>query len=96
MISAIVCVDRKGGIGKKNGKKKKNKPRRSIFGTIMRFIGCLLCVCVMAASAGAVLLSLYVVQVTASFGIIAAGAEPACACTDTRPHSAVTQMGIKP
>ena len=49
---------------KKNGKKKKNKPRRSIFGTIMRFIGCLLCVCVMAASAGAVLLSLYVVQVT--------------------------------
>ena len=30
----------------------------------MRFIGCLLCVCVMAASAGAVLLSLYVVQVT--------------------------------
>lgn len=33
---------------------------------------------------------------TASFGIIAAGAEPACACTDTRPHSAVTQMGIKP
>ena len=49
---------------KKNGKKKKNKPRRSIFGTIMRFLGCLLCVCVMAASAGAVLLSLYVVQVT--------------------------------
>ena len=49
---------------KKNGKKKKNKPRRSIFGTIMRFIGCLLCVCIMAASAGAVLLSLYVVQVT--------------------------------
>ena len=49
---------------KKNGKKKKNKPCRSIFGTIMRFIGCLLCVCVMAASAGAVLLSLYVVQVT--------------------------------
>ena len=49
---------------KENGKKKKNKPRRSIFGTIMRFIGCLLCVCVMAASAGAVLLSLYVVQVT--------------------------------
>ena len=43
---------------KKNGKKKKNKPRYSIFGTIMRFIGCLLCVCVMAASAGAVLLSL--------------------------------------
>lgn len=33
---------------------------------------------------------------TASFGIIAAGAKPACACTDTRPHSAVTQMGIKP
>ena len=30
----------------------------------MRFLGCLLCVCVMAASAGAVLLSLYVVQVT--------------------------------
>ena len=49
---------------KKNGKKKKNKPRRSIFGTIMRFIGCLLCVWVMAGSAGAVLLSLYVVQVT--------------------------------
>ena len=47
---------------KKNGKKKKNKPRRSIFGTIMRFIGCLLCVCIMAASAGAVLLSLYVVR----------------------------------
>lgn len=49
-----------------NGKKpKKNKKRKhSVFGYIMRFIGCLLCVVVMACSVGAVLLSLYVVQVT--------------------------------
>ena len=49
--------------GKKSGKNKK-KRRHSIFGYVMRFIGCLLCVCVMAASVGGVLLSLYVVQVT--------------------------------
>lgn len=28
--------------------------------------------------------------------VIAAGAEPPAPATDTRPHSAVTQMGIKP
>ena len=33
-----------------------------------RFIGCLLCVCVMAASVGGVLLSMYIVQVTANDG----------------------------
>lgn len=49
----------------KKPKPKKKKRRRSIFGYVIRFIGCLLCVCVMAGSVGAVLLSMYVVQVTA-------------------------------
>ena len=55
-----------GNAAGQNGKKpKKNKKRKhSVFGYIMRFIGCLLCVVVMACSVGAVLLSLYVVQVT--------------------------------
>ena len=33
-----------------------------------RFLGCLLCVCIMAASVGGVLLSMYIVQVTADDG----------------------------
>ena len=49
------------------GKKSKKKPkkRRSIFGMILRFIGCLICVGIMACSVGAVMVSMYVVQVTA-------------------------------
>lgn len=49
----------------KGGKKPAKKKRRSIFGMIMRFIGCLICVCIMLGSVGAVLLAMYVVQVTA-------------------------------
>ena len=45
--------------------KKKPKKRRSIIGMIFSFIGCMLCLCVMAASVGGVLLSMYIVQVTA-------------------------------
>ena len=49
------------------GKKPKpKKRRRSIPGMILSFIGCLLCVCVMVGCVGAVALSMYVVQVTAS------------------------------
>ena len=32
---------------------------------IFSFIGCMLCLCIMAASVGGVLLSMYIVQVTA-------------------------------
>ena len=51
--------------GGPNQKKTPKKKRRSIVGYVFRFIGCLLCVCVMLGSVGAVLLSMYVVQVTA-------------------------------
>lgn len=46
-------------------KKKKPKKRRSIIGMILSFIGCMLCLCIMAGSVGGVLLSMYIVQVTA-------------------------------
>ncbi len=50
-------------------RKKKKKKRRNIFLMLLRgiftLIGCVICLCVMAASVGAVLLSMYVVQVTA-------------------------------
>lgn len=52
------------------GPKKKKKKRRSVVGSIFRFIGCLLCVCVMLCSVGGVLLSMYIVQVTADDGEI--------------------------
>ena len=45
--------------------KKKPKKRRSIIGMIFSFIGCMLCLCIMGASVGGVLLSMYIVQVTA-------------------------------
>ena len=45
--------------------KKKPKKRRSIIGMIFSCIGCMLCLCIMAASVGGVLLSMYIVQVTA-------------------------------
>ena len=45
--------------------KKKSPKKRSIIGMILRFIGCLFCVCIMACSVGAVFLAMYVVQVTA-------------------------------
>ena len=45
--------------------KKKPKKRRSIIGMIFSLIGCMLCLCIMAASVGGVLLSMYIVQVTA-------------------------------
>ena len=48
--------------------KKKPKKRRSIIGMIFSFIGCMLCLCIMAASVGGVLLSMYIVQVTAVDG----------------------------
>lgn len=48
--------------------KKKTKKRRSIIGMIFSFIGCMLCLCIMAASVGGVLLSMYIVQVTADDG----------------------------
>ena len=49
-------------------KQKKPKKRRSIIGMIFSFIGCMLCLCIMAASVGGVLLSMYIVQVTADDG----------------------------
>lgn len=52
----------------KKGGKKPNRPkkkRRSIIGYILRFIGCVFCLGIMACSVGGVLLSLYIVQVTA-------------------------------
>lgn len=49
----------------KGGKKPTTKKRRSVIGMILRFIGCVICVCVMLGSVGAVLLAMYVVQVTA-------------------------------
>lgn len=52
------------------GPKKKKKKRRSVVGSIFRFIGCLLCICVMLCSVGGVLLSMYIVQVTADDGEI--------------------------
>lgn len=48
--------------------KKKPKKSRSIIGMIFSFIGCMLCLCIMAASVGGVLLSMYIVQVTADDG----------------------------
>ena len=48
--------------------KKKPKKRRSIIGMIFSFIGCMLCLCIMAASVGGVLMSMYIVQVTADDG----------------------------
>ena len=48
--------------------KKRPKKRRSIIGMIFSFIGCMLCLCIMAASVGGVLLSMYIVQVTADDG----------------------------
>ena len=48
--------------------KKKPKKRRSIIGMIFSFIGCMLCLCIMTASVGGVLLSMYIVQVTADDG----------------------------
>lgn len=48
--------------------KKKPQKRRSIIGMIFSFIGCMLCLCIMAASVGGVLLSMYIVQVTADDG----------------------------
>ena len=51
-------------------KKKKPKRRRSVIGTIFRFIGCVLCVCIMLGSVASVLLSMYIVQVTADDGEI--------------------------
>ena len=48
--------------------KKKPKKRRSIIGMIFSFIGCMLCLCIMATSVGGVLLSMYIVQVTADDG----------------------------
>ena len=47
------------------GGKKKKKHKHSVVGYIFRFIGCVLCLCIMAASVGAVVLSMYIVQVTA-------------------------------
>ena len=49
----------------KGGKKDPNKKHRSIPGMILRFLGCLICVCIMLGSVGAVVLAMYVVQVTA-------------------------------
>ena len=46
-------------------KNRKTEKRRSIIGMIFSFIGCMLCLCIMAASVGGVLLSMYIVQVTA-------------------------------
>ena len=51
-----------------DGTPKPKKKRFSIVKFILQFIGCLLCVGVMACSVGAVLLSMYVVQVTADDG----------------------------
>ena len=48
--------------------KKKPKKRRSIIGMIFSFSGGMLCLCIMAASVGGVLLSMYIVQVTADDG----------------------------
>ena len=45
--------------------KKKPTKRRRIIGMLFSFIGCMLCLCIMAASVGGVLLSMYIVQVTA-------------------------------
>ena len=49
-------------------KKKKKKKRRSIPVMILRFIGCVFCVCIMLGSVAGVLLSMYIVQVTADDG----------------------------
>lgn len=50
------------------GRKKKKKRRRSIGGMILRFIGCVFCVGIMLCSVAGVLLSMYIVQVTAGDG----------------------------
>lgn len=57
-----------GATGQPVPKKKKLKRKRHPVAAFFRFIGCLLCVCVMAASVGGVLLSMYIVQVTANDG----------------------------
>ena len=57
-----------GATGQPVPKKKKPKRKRHPVAAFFRFIGCLLCVCVMAASVGGVLLSMYIVQVTANDG----------------------------
>src|SRR5699024_3400314 len=49
-------------------RKKKKKRRRSIGGMILRFIGCVFCVGIMLCSVAGVLLSMYIVQVTAGDG----------------------------
>lgn len=56
-----------------NGKKpkpKKKKRRFGVLGFILRTIGCIFCVGIMACSVGGVLLSMYIVQVTADDGEI--------------------------
>ena len=57
-----------GATGQPVPNKKKPKRKRHPVAAFFRFIGCLLCVCVMAASVGGVLLSMYIVQVTANDG----------------------------
>ena len=57
-----------GATGQPVPKKKKPKRKCHPVAAFFRFIGCLLCVCVMAASVGGVLLSMYIVQVTANDG----------------------------
>lgn len=52
----------------KDQKPKKKKKRRSIAGMVLRFIGCVFCVCIMLGSVAGVLLSMYIVQVTADDG----------------------------
>lgn len=52
----------------KDQQSKKKKKRRGIAGMILRFIGCVFCVCIMLGSIAAVLLSMYIVQVTADDG----------------------------
>ena len=52
----------------KDQQPKKKKKRRGIAGMILRFIGCVFCVCIMLGSIAAVLLSMYIVQVTADDG----------------------------
>ena len=57
-----------GATGQPVPNKKKPKRKHHPVAAFFRFIGCLLCVCVMAASVGGVLLSMYIVQVTANDG----------------------------
>ena len=57
-----------GPVTPQDPKKKKKKKRRSIPGMILRFIGCVFCLCIMLGSVAGVLLSMYIVQVTADDG----------------------------